>query len=916
MADISTTLILDDKQFQSAITKAEKSTTRFSNNFEKETSKATVAIEGLGQAIAGLGFAKLITDSLNLGKQLTALSNSTGIAIRNIKGLQDSFIAAGGSTDQANDALNDLVKNMGDAREGGGELLKAFTQVGVSLTDLATLSEQDILRKTIQGLAQIPDSSTRSSVGMKLMGEAIKGVDFTNVNKSIDQFTARASGIDSSARAAAAASKNLSAAYGAVQTGVLGGLEPLTASLAKIADYTQEISILVKNLTYLAGALAGLFIISKVGGAFASAANDLSKVGAAGLGIGGIFAGLGQKTQQLKYEFIELVGSFRKTGGGLEATSSVFKKLLSGIGGVVGAFVRFIPIIATVATALIGVNAAVEMITGNSLIDWAEKAAKALGLIDQTTKEAAKAAETKAAADAKATNENTRQVGVLTRLKLELEGITGAYRASIAETSNRINLERQLIGLSENQKELVTQRYEAEAAYLKEINTLLEKYKKADITPEEQQEIAKAIQETTTAYEGQLKTLPELVALKQQEEATDRKRIATANEYKTIQEGIRDVQAETAKLTMTEIEKKEYDIKRAAEARARAYIEAEEARTGIKISSADQQKIIDEYVAGTKDLIAATKESYNQSRTFATGWKQAMNDYIKNATDAAGKARNIFNKAFTGMEDLLVNFAKTGKFEWKNFVAMMLEELLRAQIQVVFAQLLGQMTGSMQSTAGGGGLLGGIGNMLGGGQQGGGLISGGGIGGGQGGSLLGSIFSGIGNFFSPGGQMGGDGMGPPTPAGSGYTWLSDTWSSITDTTKSVWDSVSSVGSTVWDSVSSVGSNIVSGLSSIGSGIWDTVSSIGSAVGSFFGGFFADGGRLGAGKWGIAGEAGPEIISGPANITPMSGMGGGVTNVNYTIHAVDAQSFKQLLAQDPSYLYGLTMMGAKGVPMRR
>jgi hypothetical protein len=44
----------------------------------------------------------------------------------------------------------------------------------------------------------------------------------------------------------------------------------------------------------------------------------------------------------------------------------------------------------------------------------------------------------------------------------------------------------------------------------------------------------------------------------------------------------------------------------------------------------------------------------------------------------------------------------------------------------------------------------------------------------------------------------------------------------------------------------------------------------------FGGFYAEGGTLGAGKWGIAGENGPEIIKGPASISPM---GGGSTQVN-------------------------------------
>lgn len=49
--------------------------------------------------------------------------------------------------------------------------------------------------------------------------------------------------------------------------------------------------------------------------------------------------------------------------------------------------------------------------------------------------------------------------------------------------------------------------------------------------------------------------------------------------------------------------------------------------------------------------------------------------------------------------------------------------------------------------------------------------------------------------------------------------------------------------------------------------------LGRLFGSF-GGKFAGGGTLGAGKWGIAGEGGrPEIIHGPARITPMRGLAG-------------------------------------------
>lgn len=71
-----------------------------------------------------------------------------------------------------------------------------------------------------------------------------------------------------------------------------------------------------------------------------------------------------------------------------------------------------------------------------------------------------------------------------------------------------------------------------------------------------------------------------------------------------------------------------------------------------------------------------------------------------------------------------------------------------------------------------------------------------------------------------------------------------------------------------------------------SGKGGVTSGILSAIGSFFGfgGFFAKGGELAPGKWGIVGENGPEIVfggRGGASITPM-GMGGGVQ--------VDARAF--------------------------
>lgn len=67
----------------------------------------------------------------------------------------------------------------------------------------------------------------------------------------------------------------------------------------------------------------------------------------------------------------------------------------------------------------------------------------------------------------------------------------------------------------------------------------------------------------------------------------------------------------------------------------------------------------------------------------------------------------------------------------------------------------------------------------------------------------------------------------------------------------------------------------------------------------FGGFFASGGTLGAGKWGIAGEAGPEIIRGPATVVPMranSNGGGVVVSVNMDARGADPAGLARLEAK--------------------
>ena len=78
---------------------------------------------------------------------------------------------------------------------------------------------------------------------------------------------------------------------------------------------------------------------------------------------------------------------------------------------------------------------------------------------------------------------------------------------------------------------------------------------------------------------------------------------------------------------------------------------------------------------------------------------------------------------------------------------------------------------------------------------------------------------------------------------------------------------------------------------------------GGAAGPFDYLQYADGGHIAAGKSGITGEAGPELISGPATVTPMADLGS-KPNVNITIQSIDTQTGTEFLLKNKKQIEGI------------
>ena len=103
-------------------------------------------------------------------------------------------------------------------------------------------------------------------------------------------------------------------------------------------------------------------------------------------------------------------------------------------------------------------------------------------------------------------------------------------------------------------------------------------------------------------------------------------------------------------------------------------------------------------------------------------------------------------------------------------------------------------------------------------------------------------------------------------------------------------------------------NILGGLFSGGGA--DGIGNFGM-VGDFFGGIgsafglFADGGKIKAGETGIVGEAGAELVSGPATVTSnQDSFGGNAPPVNITIQAIDTQTGTEFLLKNKRQIEGI------------
>ena len=439
----------------------------------------------LKTAIAGLATGALITGMNNYARGVKQASDATGVAITTVNDFASAVATLGGNANIATGDVIDFVAGLKEAKDGSAGAQIQLAQVGISLQDLAELSNQDLFQKTVKGLAAIEDASIRNALAVKLLGKSFKDVDIKQVAGGMSM----GGGASASAITAAAdATKALSANFFTFQSALLKVLEPLNNFIKDISVSITAMESLIKVVAYAVGAY---LLWTKAVGAVTGTLNLLEKalIGTKGMMtlITGSFSAGYAAVLKFKTRLTETGKIVSALGKG------PFAILLQGIFQLItgfGTLLRIIFRLGSVVGILMSVGEAVDFVVkkffGFSILDPIKQ--KMMNLYEVTkkwlglgeTKQGSQAEvrridnqiaaqEAMAAAAAKVVDANRGQ-------KLDAEKIARAYEAQSNELQRQLQFQNSLIGMDETAAARKTKMFELETNYLNEINQLRTKY--------------------------------------------------------------------------------------------------------------------------------------------------------------------------------------------------------------------------------------------------------------------------------------------------------------------------------------------------------------------------------------------------------------------------------------------------------
>ena len=685
---------------------------------------------GLAAGVVGTAFVALGSKALSLAGELSDISGATGIAAGTLMNFRQSVIEAGGKMEDANEIVFKLSRNIAEAASGNETFQKSFQNLGVFVTDAngKVRDTEDIFADIIERLKEGSLSAKQQAAAFDILGKNLSKLELEKLQYLKDPFK------DEQIKQLDKFNDEIDKLTGRINDYLITAFGNLAIAINE-GGIAGGIAVIMESLTDLAGEILNLptDYLAKFLNLFGAGITD-----AVGVGTPLKLLAEQAKADRLKFQ-AEMIAA-RKAKQEAERLA----RQQSGAAG----------------TDPKGPK-------GGGYGGPGPEALKAVAEYEK------RLAQTRA--DIKRQEELKSNSDRLSAILLFADKQTALEQKSDSEIrAIRINTEAEIAKAKEtiyNQERLSREQKE---------NEFILKSKELNLKAEA--DIAAVKEKTTEALIRERERIEDIIRTSKargQEEQEVNNQLKERNELLNATLGDTDRERNNLQ-ELVDIEGKREEILRRIRQIQDLPEDARAARER-EINEIFEERLLITQKQQEQDL--------KNQENFAKGFEKAFKEYAESAKNNFETAGRVFGKITQGMEDSIVDFAKTGKFEFRGFINSVLEELLRSQIRSLIAQTFGGLFGSTSK---------------------------------RGTVTIGDLIPG----------------------------------------------------------------------------------------------FAGGGLIGTNGPVIVGERGPELLVGAGGnrVIPNNELASG--SVTYNISAVDAQSFKQLVASDPSFIYAVTEQGRRTIPSGR
>lgn len=266
IARLGVVLGINSAEFVQGIAAAENKTKQFKKNL-RETQQT---IDGMKTAFAAASaaFVAFAAAAMHTADEIADLAEANDTTIGKVLELRSALIMSGGDAQKVGQFYSSFTNAIDNAAQGNDKLRDSFAAVGVSIKDIATLSQQELQNKALRGLSKIDDQVRRNALGFELFGKAAKGVNFAAMAGNAEQA---AGGFDKQAqaiKAAADAAQKIEMFFGDMQIAALAAIKPVSDLINQIPA-EDRIEAMTKAFQALGIAISVAFGVTAVKGVIA-----------------------------------------------------------------------------------------------------------------------------------------------------------------------------------------------------------------------------------------------------------------------------------------------------------------------------------------------------------------------------------------------------------------------------------------------------------------------------------------------------------------------------------------------------------------------------------------------------------------------------------------------------------------------